>query len=467
MPRDALIELRTSLAERRVSSRELVTATMAAIEREAELGAFLTLDPEGALAAADDADRRLAAGEAGALLGVPIGIKDLQETAGLRTTYGSLAFADNVPDEDCIGVARLRAAGAVIVGKTNTPAFGLLGETKNRLGPDARNPCDRSLTTGGSSGGSAAAVAAGLLPGATGTDSAGSITAPAAMCGTFGMKPTLGRIPTWPIPDDSMLFLTHGPITATVADGVALLEVMAGHDSRDPMALRETLPDLQPVLAAGTGSSPLAGLRVAYSATLDWFAVDDDVRAITEAAARAVAGLGAEVDEAAPQVEHPMELYFPLFGVDTRRSALPVLHPDDFFPESTEETSRYPALTAEEHVGLLARLWRFRSGLADFFAHYDVLITPATATAAFPVGEPPSRIGDVDVEPGWMTFMPFSSPWNLGMHPTASVPAGVTAAGRPVGAMVVAAPGREDLVVRVAAAFEHAHPWPVPQGVHA
>lgn len=467
MLQNGLIGLRTSLAERRVSSREVVTATLAAIDREADLGAFLTLDPEGALAAADAADRRLANGETGPLLGVPIGVKDLHETGGLRTTYGSLAFRDNVPEEDCIVVARLRAAGAVIVGKTNTPAFGLLGETKNRLGPEARNPCDRSLTTGGSSGGSAAAVAAGLLPGATGTDSAGSITAPSSMCGTFGMKPTLGRIPTWPIPDDSMLFLTHGPIAATVADGVALLEVMAGHDARDPLARRDALPDLHAELAAADRPSPLAGLRVAWSPTLDWFAVDDDVRAITDAAARAVGGLGAEVDEAAPQLEHPMDLYFPIFGVDTRRSVLPLLDPGDLLPEITEETARYPVLTAEEHVGLLARLWRFRSGLADFFTRYDVLITPATATAAFPVGQPPSRIGGVDVEPGWMSFMPFSSPWNLGTHPTVSVPAGVTPTGRPVGVMVVAAPGREDLVVRVAAAFERAHPWAVPQAAYA
>ena len=182
------------------------------------------------------------------------------------------------------------------------------------------------------------------------------------MCGTFGIKPTLGRIPTWPIPDDSMLFLTHGPIAATVADAVALLEVMAGHDSRDPMAVRAPLPDLGAELAAAAGASPLAGLRVAWSATLGWFAVDDDVRAITEATTRTLAGLGAELAEAAPQVEHPMELYFPIFGVDTRRGTLPVLDPDDFFPESTEEASRYPALTAEEHVGLMARLWRFRSG---------------------------------------------------------------------------------------------------------
>jgi aspartyl-tRNA(Asn)/glutamyl-tRNA(Gln) amidotransferase subunit A len=467
MPRHGLIGLRDALAGRRVSSREVVTTTLAAIDGAAHLAAFLTVDAEGALAAADDADRRLASGETGPLLGVPIGVKDLQETRGLRTTYGSLAFRDNVPDEDCIVVSRLRAAGAVIVGKTNTPAFGLLGETKNRLGPESRNPRDPSLTTGGSSGGSAAAVAAGLVPGATGTDSAGSITAPSSMCGTFGIKPTLGRIPTWPIPDDSMLFLTHGPIAATVADAVALLEVLAGHDARDPMARRDPLPDLQAELAAAGGSSPLAGLRVAWSATLDWFAVDDDVRSIVGGAARAVAELGAEVDEAAPRVEHPMELYFPIFGADTRRGVLPVLDPGDFYPESTEEASRYPALTAEDFIGLLARLWRFRSGLADFFAHYDVLITPATATAAFPLGQPPSRIGGVDVEPGWMSFMPFSSPWNLGTHPTASIPAGLTAAGRPVGAMIVAPPGREDRIVRVAAAFEQAHPWPVTQREYA
>ena len=460
MERDGLIALRTSLAARHLSSREVVTATLAAIERAADLGAFLTLDADAALAAADAADGRLARGETAPLLGVPVGVKDLQETRGLRTTYGSLSFRDNVPTEDCIAVERLRAAGAVIVGKTNTPAFGLLGETKNRLAPDTRNPCDRTLTTGGSSGGSAAAVAAGLVPGATGTDSAGSITAPSSMCGTFGIKPTLGRIPTWPIPDDSMLFLTHGPIAATVADAVALLEVMAGHDSRDPVARREALPDLAAELENARRSSPLAGLRVAWSATLGHFAVDDDVRSIAEATARAIAALGADLIEAAPAVEHPMDLYFPIFGVDTRRSALPLLHPDDFYPESTEEVARYPALTAEEHVGLLARLWRFRSALDDFFACHDVLVTPATATAAFPLGKPPARIGGVDVAPGWMTFMPFSSPWNLGTHPTASVPAGVTAHGRPVGAMIVAPPGREDLVIRVAAAFERAHPWP-------
>ena len=259
-----------------------------------------------------------------------------------------------------------------------------------------------------------------------------------------------------------MLFLTHGPIAATVADAVALLGVMAGHDGRDPVARRTPLPDLAAAVAAAGDDAPLRGLHVAWSATLDWFAVDDEVRALVAATAHAVAELGAELDEAAPAMEHPMELYFPIFGVDTRRGVVPLLEPDDFYPESAAEFARYPELTAEDHVGLLQRLWRFRSALDDFFAHYDVLITPATATPAFPLGRHPTSIGGVDVEPGWMTFMPFSAPWNLGTHPTASVPSGTTRDGRPVGTMVVAAPGREDLVVRVAAALEQARPWPVP-----
>jgi aspartyl-tRNA(Asn)/glutamyl-tRNA(Gln) amidotransferase subunit A len=284
------------------------------------------------------------------------------------------------------------------------------------------------------------------------------------MCGTFGLKPTLGTIPTWPIPDDSMLFLTNGPIAATVADAVALLGVMAGHDGRDPMARRAPLPDLAGALATAGDDHPLRGLRVAWSATLDWFPVDDEVRARVAATAQAVAELGAELDEAAPAFEHPMELYFPIFGVDTRRGVVPIIDPDDFYPESTAEFARYPELTAEDHVGLIQRLWRFRSALADFFAHYDVLLTPATATAAFPLGQHPTSIGGVDVEPGWMTFMPFSAPWNLGTHPTASVPSGATHDGRPIGTMVIASPGREDLVVRVAAALEQARPWTVPEG---
>jgi Asp-tRNA(Asn)/Glu-tRNA(Gln) amidotransferase A subunit family amidase len=451
--------MRAGLDGGHLTSCELVEGSLAAIERRASLAAFLTVDADGAIAAAAEADRRIAAGERTPLLGVPVGVKDLQETRGLRTTYGAVRFAENIPDADCIVVERLRSAGAVIVGKTNTPAFGLLGETKNRLGPDTRNPWDEALTTGGSSGGSAAAIAAGLVPLATGTDSAGSITAPSAMCGVFGIKPTLGRIPTWPIPDDSMLFFTNGPIAPSVADAVTLLEVLSGHDARDPMARRDPLPDLRAALAARS----LDGLRIAWSADLGWFAVDNEVRALTSALAAVTAELGAGLEEAAPGVEHPMELYLPIFGVDTRRGVLPLLGPAELYPETVEEITLYPELTAEEYVGLLRRLFTFRAALAAFFGRHDVLLTPATATPAFPLGQPPASIGGRAVDPGWMTFMPFSAPWNLGTHPTASVPAGLTADGRPVGLMVIAPPGREDLVIRVAAALEAARPWtPAP-----
>ena len=319
----------------------------------------------------------------------------------------------------------------MIVGKTNTPAFGLLGETKNRLGPEARNPRDPSLTTGGSSGGSAAAVAAGLVPGATGTDSAGSITAPSSMCGAFGIKPTLGRIPTWPIPDDSMLFLTHGPIAATVADAVALLEVMAGHDARDPMARRDPLADLRASSPrpAARRRLPACGWRGARRSTgSPWTTTSGRS---SRATARALAELGAEVDEAAPRVEHPMELYFPIFGADTRRGVLPVLDPGDFYPESTEEASRYPALTAEE-------LHRAAGAAVALPVRARRLLRPLRrADHAWRRRRRPSRsasrraaIGGVDVEPTWMTFMPFSSPWNLGTHPTASIPAGAHGGGQ-------------------------------------
>jgi aspartyl-tRNA(Asn)/glutamyl-tRNA(Gln) amidotransferase subunit A len=256
-----------------------------------------------------------------------------------------------------------------------------------------------------------------------------------------------------------MLFLTHGPIAASVADAVTMLEVMAGHDSRDPMARRDPLPDLRGPLAAASGSSPLAGMRIAWSADMGWFAVDDDVRALAGALARCVEDLGATLREATPRVEHPMELYLPIFGVDTRRGVLPLLDPAELYPETIEEITLYPELTAEAYIGLLQRLFAFRSALGDFFADVDVLLTPSTATPAFPLGQAPDRIGGKPVAAGWMTFMPFSSPWNLGTHPTASIPAGLNDAGRPVGLMAIAPPGREDLVVQVAAALEATQPW--------
>ncbi len=439
-------EIRAAVAARHVSAREVVVEALAAIESASDLNAFLVVDGERALIAADAVDALVARGvDPGALAGVPVGVKDLTETAGLVTTYGSTAYRTNVPAADAVLVARLRASGAIVVGKTNTPAFGMLGETKNRLAPDCCNPHDRSRTPGGSSGGSAAAIAARLVPLATGTDSAGSIAAPASFCGVVGLKGSLGRIPTVPLPDDSLQWLCNGALARTVDDAVLAVRVMAGHDARDPVARRDALGHL--------GGS-VSGLRVAFSRDLGFFAVDDDVARLCAAAAQRLAAAGAVVEDDHPATEHPFEVYTPLFMADVRRSVLPVLDQGELFPESFDEVAATPPQSAEQYVGAVRRLLAFRAVQAAFFERYDAIICPATATTAFPLGEPPTVIGGRVVEPGWMTFMPFPTAFNLGGQPTVTVPAGRAENGLPVGVMVAAAPGREDVCIRLARTLE-------------
>ena len=441
------VGLAAAIAARDLSAREAVERSLDAIERESSLSAFLATDAARARADADAIDRALSRGEAcGPLAGVPVGVKDLTETAGLTTTYGSRAYAANVPAADAVLVARLRAAGAIVVGKTNTPAFGMLGETKNRLGPDCLNPRDRSRTPGGSSGGSAAAVAAGLVPLATGTDSAGSIAVPASFCGVVGLKASVGRIPTVPPPDDSLLWLSNGVFGTTVADCVLAFEVMAGHDSGDPVARRDRPPALD-------GRSA-AGLAIAFSPDLGFFPVDDDVRAVCSASAHRLERLGARVDDDHPRTENPFAVYAPLFLADVRRSVLPVLEEGELFEESVIEVAGIPPMSAEEYVGALARLWAFRADQAAFFERYDALVCPAAATTAFPLREPPTVIGGRVVEPGWMSFMPMPTAFNLCGNPTVTLPVGTTAGGLPIGLLIAAAPGREDTCIRIAAALE-------------
>lgn len=440
-------EVVEAVRSRRVSAREFVEGAFDAIGQGEHLRAFLALEGERALAAADAIDATVARGEdPGPLAGVPVGVKDLTETAGLTTTYGSVAFRANVPSEDAVLVARLRAAGAIVVGKTNTPAFGMLGETKNRLGPDARNPRDPARTPGGSSGGSAAAVAAGLVPLATGSDSAGSIAVPSSFCGVVGLKASLGRIPTVPSPDDSLQWLSNGVLAASVEDCELALSVLAGHDPRDPVARR----DRQPASSLTSG----AGLRVAFSHDLGFFAVDPGVRSVCESAARRLEGLGAAVSEEAPRTEHPFEVYMPLYLADVRRAVLPIAAPDDLFDESFEELARFPPLTEDAYVGVLRRLWVFRAAQAAFFERYDAIVCPATAVSAFPLREPPPTIGGHTVTPGWTSFMPFPTAFNLGGQPTVTVPVGETAEGLPVGLMIAAPPGREDICLCLARLLE-------------
>ena len=255
-----VVETARLIAAGERSATEVTEAALRRIERlEPRLHAFITIAGDHALAEAEEADRRAAAGEPlGRLHGVPLAVKDLEATAGIRTTYGSARFGDLVPDHDSLAVERLRDAGAIVVGKTNTPEFGLLGETRSALAGETRNPWDLGRTTGGSSGGSAAAVAAGVVPAALGSDTAGSIPCPASMCGVFGLKPTRGLVPTWPDPGDARLFLDSGPLTTSVADARALLTALAGPDRRDPTSFLPP-PDRE---------APARPLRIAWNP--DW-----------------------------------------------------------------------------------------------------------------------------------------------------------------------------------------------------
>jgi amidase len=454
------IELAALIRDREVSAAEAVESALERIElHDGPIGAFLTVGAEAARLEAAAADRALRDGVVpGPLHGVPVAVKDLECTRGLRTTYGSRAFESFVPDEDAISVERLRAAGAIVIGKTNTPEFGLLGETRNVLAPETRNPWDRERTVGGSSGGSAAAVAAGMVAIATGNDTAGSITCPSAMCGVVGVKPTHGRIPNWPDPGDSRLFLDSGPITRTVADAALMLRVMGGADPRDPVSSWD-----------GVVSSvdPRAERRIAWSPDWGRLAVDEEVRAATEAAVREFEALGYVVETAHPELGDPMDILLTLLAADAE-VMLEVLGLDrgDLGPESRAELELLGVPSVTAYIRALNELWRFRAGMDRFFERHALMITPSTAVPAFPIGEPPARIAGRDVEQRWTTFMPFQAPWNVTGQPTASVPCGRTAAGLPVGLQITAARGCDEALVGALAAFEAARPWSYPTLPH-
>lgn len=459
VPFATALDLAAAVRKRLLSPVEIVGTALEAIDRlNPHLHAFLAVDPDLALADARRAEQATLGDpeRLGPLHGVPVAVKDLEATRALASSGGAAAYADDVPEEDSALVARLRQAGAIVVGKTNTPLFGLLGEVRNRLGEDARNPWDTSRTTGGSSGGSAAAVAAGITPLATGTDSAGSIGCPAGMCGIYGIKPTHGRVPMVPDPGDALLFNDGGPMTRTVADAAVMLQAMAGHDPRDPVSLRTAPPDFR-----AAAEEQLPRVRVAWSPDAGHFPVDPEVVQVAERAARRFADLGCEPVPADPPVPNPWDIYTPLYTADARVALADFLrdHFDELFPETVDEMASVPELSAQDYVRSYHRLLRFRAGMADFFDKYPLLLMPTTATAAFPCGEPPSRIAGRPVRPGWTTFMPFLIMWNMTGQPVASVPAGFTRNGLPVGLQIVGPVGREDLVLAASAAYERIAPW--------
>jgi Asp-tRNA(Asn)/Glu-tRNA(Gln) amidotransferase A subunit family amidase len=453
----AAVDLAAAIRERRLSPVELIEALLDRIDRiNPRINAYCTLAADRARVDAQRAEEAvMAGGPLGPLHGVPISIKDLTLTAGIRTTMGSKAFEDYVPTEDALIVERSRRAGAVVVGKTNTPEFGCKGVTDNAIFGHTRNPWDPSRVAGGSSGGAGAAVAAGISPLAEGSDLGGSIRTPASVCGIVGLKPSLGRVARYPAPNGWTALSVNGPMTRTVGDAALLLSVFAGPDERDPQSLPDTGEDFARAVDGG-----VSGLRVAWSADLGYAEVDPEVRHIAQAAVKTFADLGCEVEEADPGFEDPRPLLIELTA--PYRAAIMEPHlawrdlMDPVLVSRLDTASSMSAVDYEKATHARTAMTRL---VAGFFERHDLLVTPTTPAAAFPLGRDfPDEIDGHKLE-GSLDWAPFTVPFNVTGQPAISVPCGHTSEGLPVGLQIVGRRFADGLVLRAAAAFEAAAPW--------
>jgi amidase len=435
-----------------VSSEELVALYLERIERlDPELNAFVTVLGEDALADARESD---AQGGDAVFRGVPIAIKDLTATAGIRTTYSSRAFAGNVPDFDTALVRRIREAGFVIVGKTNTPEFGSVAFTESELNGNTHNPWNPDLTPGGSSGGAAAALAGGLVPLAHGSDGGGSIRIPASCCGVFGLKPSRGRISAAPYPSLEGLS-TPGPLARSVADAAAFLDVAAGYEPGDPW----WAPPPERPFADEVATSP-GRLRIAVTAEppIDTRVHADCVAALTEAA-ELLAELGHDVTEATPRWRVPRLLDDFIIVWQTGPTLFPA-DPELFTPLNRELAERAHATSSADYAAAVFRLNSAARSIVAFGDLFDVVVTPTLAL-------PPVRIGWQEEDAAgaleqlerntW--FTPFTAVVNLTGLPAMSLPLHWSADGLPIGVQAIGPPAGEALLLRLAAQLEAARPW--------
>ncbi|MFT4569638.1 MAG: aspartyl-tRNA(Asn)/glutamyl-tRNA(Gln) amidotransferase subunit A [Hyphomicrobiaceae bacterium] len=449
-------ELGQSVRTGTLHATETLAHTFARIHAlDPEIGAFVHLCEARAMAEAKILDQRIAAGEdPGPLAGVPLGVKDLEDVSGLPTSFGSVVFRTNVAAQDSVQVARLRNAGAIVVGKTNTPEFGSTALTRNRLFPTTRNPWNTAHTPGGSSGGSAAAIAARMLPLVTASDGGGSIRIPACYVGAFGFKPTFGRVPVGPEGHGMLRWMDtvhFGPLVRSVRDAALFLDVVAGYDPVDP----NSLPAPSTSYLSAVEQAP-PRLRIAYSPDLGYASVDADVLAATEECLRLLVSLGhdvARVDLRLPDAGVAWafgcgaEQYAELAGLVTGRE-------DELgrgFWAGIKQTAHLSALD-------MGRIARTRSALNDamsaVFAEFDVLVTPSLPTEAFGAQGPmPAQAGGVEFE-NPLGAVAFSYPFNLTGHPAATIRSGIGDQGLPVGVQLIAERHRDDLVLALSRSLE-------------
>ena len=438
--------------DRDVSAVELAELYLERIARiDPELNSFVTVRGEEALADARAAD---ASTDAAPFRGVPIAVKDLTATAGIRTTYSSRAFAENVPDFDTAVVRRLRQAGFVILGKSNTPEFGTVAFTESELNGATRNPWNPARTPGGSSGGAAAALAAGLVPLAHGTDGGGSIRIPASCCGVFGLKPSRGRVSSAPFPSLEGLS-TSGPITRSVGDAAALLDVFAGYEPGDPWWAP---PPERPF--ADEPGAVIGRLRIAVTAEppLD-VPVHADCIAALEDAAALFESLGHEVSEAMPPWSNLglLDAFIAVWQVS------PTLYPVD--PELLTPLNRglaesARASSAADYAKAAFQLHTAGRAIVAFWENADVVLTPTLALPPVPIGWQEEGVdGAIEQLRRNTVFTPFTAVANLTGLPAMSLPLHWSSDGLPIGVHAIGPPAGDALLLRLAAQVEEARPW--------
>lgn len=438
-----------------VSPTEILDSVLDRMDAvEPQVHAFITVTDDLARAEAAAATERAHRGERiSDMDGIPYSIKDLENTAGIRTTQGTRFFADHVPDTDSVVAGRLRASGGVLLGKTNTPAFGWKDMADNLVAEPTVNPWDTTRTTGASSGGAAAAVAAGMGPLAQGSDGAGSIRIPAALCGVVGFKPSFGRIPVHPVRE----YWTHrthqGPLTRTVADAALMTSVMAGNDDRDPLSLTT---DLEPFVPLPGSDRPLAGRRVRWSPDLGYGAVSEEVAQIVGAAVGVLAELGCAVEEGAPGWEDPSRFHRVIYSSGLAVGVGPFADQEpDWFEDDLKRLIEYGrSHSAVDLRAAEVQRGRLYDAARTLFEEIDLLVTPAMPLEAWSAepGPGPQEIEGVRLGARGRSYL--LNPFNLTGQPAISIPCGWTAAGLPVGVQIVGRRNQDIDVLQVAHVLE-------------
>ncbi|MBT3373448.1 MAG: amidase [Rhodospirillaceae bacterium] len=450
----------------RISPTEALDATLAHIEKtNPPLNAFITISAERAREEAAAAETMLAAGNTASalppLLGVPYTVKDLVDTAGVRTTYASAILEHNVPARDAIAVTRMKNAGAVLVGKVSTPEFGHKPMNESPLFGRTLNPWDLTRTSGGSSGGSAAALASGMAPLSIGTDAGGSIRIPAACCGVVGMKGTMGLVPHDTAPDGFGNFSNLGPMARTVSDAALMLSVMAGPHPNDPHSHGLPIDDY---VAAASGDGDLSGIKIGWISHMGNELIDPEVLEACTLRRDALAAAGAEIIP----FDEPFENTEPYWLVITQ--SLWVARFEDKLAEfgarmtptllrGIEEGKTYSAVELQRAITFRTQLYR---RIQSWFERVDFLMMPTLSRTAINADHDfyqPITIGNQTAGGIRQTWYPYTHPFNMTGHPAITVPCGIMADGLPAGLQIVGPMMADAGIIHLAAMVERAHPW--------